>query len=395
MKIIKITIAIIFLLLIYIISCDDSPTRYNNVPDDSDFPNSIGMLWKYEVYDSLSQTTDTVWFSITDTVTMPSGEFYTEWKSKNLTSFIFEWQYLHLYGDTLEFFDDSVGLSANERIVFPLELGNGWSGPATNDDTSLVTLIGYVGVPAGIFAKGARIDRSWNLDFEEGGNWSQTWVVPDVGIVSRYFLSQFSDGSSITVTKNETWKLIEYDLTTFELQQFPNKVGNQWIYEERDSVYFHHDSIIITYDTVMFTIVGSGNLEAGYPYTLWESTTKYGIDTQFVVTYEERLSFIHDTEYISLMDYYFDFPIAVGRTWGLEYFTISPEVLDKEMVITSVQTFMSSFHTYMSGSMLNDYWTQEDWLVPGVGIVKSRHLQFGFIPSMNRTRTLIDYTLVD
>lgn len=390
------TIASFLFSLVVIISCgDDSLTGHGAGPIDTHFPNAIGMLWKYQVYDSLTETTDTIWFSITDTATFGADEFVTERREKHVVADYFGWRYLHFRADTLEIFDDSVGVSANERIVFPLELGSSWTGPVAVDDTSTVTLVGQIEVPAAKFSNGARIDRSWNLDFEGGGNWSQTWVVPDVGVVSRHLRSQFSDGTSITVTTNETWELIEYDLTTFGLRQFPNKIGNAWVYEEIDSVSGGLDTVAVTFDTVTVTIVDSGRFESGDSYTLWEFVSRNGIDTQYVVTGEERLSFLHDTIFSPLWDIYYDFPLAVGRTWGLEFFAPVPEVLDKEPVVTPIQPFASSFHTRMYGGGFNDYWTQEDWLVPGVGIARIRRWQFGFIPWMNRTWTLIDYYLVN
>jgi hypothetical protein len=353
------------------------------------------MLWKYQVYDSLTEITDTVWLSITDTTTFSADEFVTERREKHVVADYSGWRYLHFRGDTLEIFDDAVGVPANERIVFPLELGSSWTGPTAADDTSTVTLVGQIEVPAAKFSTGARIDRSWNLDFEGGGNWSQAWVVPDVGVVSRYRRSQFSDGTSITVTTNETWELIDYDLTVFGLHQFPNKIGTAWIYEEIDSLSSFPDTVTVTFDTVTVTIVGSGQLESGDPYTLWEYVSRNGVDTQYVVTGEERLSFQHDTVFNLLWDLYYDFPLAVGRTWGLEFLVPVPEVLDKAPIATPIQHFASGFHTRMYGGGFNDYWTQEDWLVPGVGIAKSRRWQFGFIPWMNRTWTLIEYWLAD
>ena len=388
-------IAILLSLLIFISSCgDDSPTGHGGGKIDFDFPNAIGMLWKYQVYDSLSQTTDTVWFSITDTITISSNEIFTGRSEKHFAGSFFGRQYLQFRGDTLEIFDDTVGVPANERIIFPLELGSSWTGPVTVDDTSTVTLVGLIEVPAARFSDGARINRSWNLDFEGGGNWSQTWVVPGIGVVYRYRRSQFSDGTSITVTTNEVWKLIEYDLTTFGLHQFPNQVGAEWVYEQIDSALAGPDSFTVEFDTVTVTIVDSGQFESGDSYTMWQFVSRNRTDTQFVVTGEERLSFLRDTTLgLPFWDLYYDFPLAVGRTWGLEFIISVPEVLDKEAVLTPVQNFASGFHTRMGGGMLNSYWSQEDWLVPGMGIVKSRRWQYDFGPPMKRTWTLIDYHL--
>ncbi len=390
------SIIIIIAVIILIIACDDSPTRYGKAPVDMQFPDKTGMLWKYEVYDSLTQITDTVWVSFTDDNTNSEGEIFIEWKEKHASNNLFLIKHVRSKGDTIEIHNFNGPWDTHiERLIYPLELGESWAGLEANDDTSTVTLVGQISVPAETFNNGARIDRSWGKDFEDGGNWSQTWIVPDVGIVSRYFLSQFSDGSSITVTKNETWQLIDYDFTTFEITQFPNKVGNEWIYEQKDSVYYHHDSIIISYDTVTATIIDEGHFNDGDPYTVWEFAGSLMTDTMFLVTYENHLTFMYDTMHFSFMDVSYDFPLAVGKTWGIDYFVPVPEVLDKELIHTPAGIFESSFHTHAIGGAFNDYWTQDDWLVPDVGIVKSKRWQFGFIPSMDRTRTLIEYNLVE
>jgi len=386
---------ILLVLLVLLGSCtDDPPTGNKDGKGNVDFPNAIGMLWKYQVYDSLTQITDTVWLSLTDTLTSGSNGFVTRRSEKHVRAGLFDWQYLHFRGDTLEILDSVDASSAGETVVFPLDLGSSWQGPVSADDTSVVTLVGRIDVPAGPFNDGARIDRSWNLDFEGGGNWSQTWLVPDIGMVYRYCLSQFSDGSSVTATKNEVWELIGYDLTTFTLRRFPNKVGTEWVYEEIDSTSMGGDSVAVTFDTVTVTIADSGHFESGTAYTLWEFRSHREIDTQFVVTAEERITFQQDTISSPLWDLYYNFPLAVGRTWGIYFIAPFAEVLDKERVVTPVQTFPSCFHARMYGGGFNDYWHQDDWLVRDVGIVKSVRRQFGFWPEMTRTRTLVDYYVV-
>ena len=403
MRLIRFTIVALIISFIIFIACDDSPTRYSKPPVETNFPNGVGMLWKYEIYDSLAQTTDTVWFSVTDTSTLEVGKHCTEWKGKSNASGNVDWKYLTFSDDTLDIFNGPIydrpilleEESAIERIVFPLELGRGWTGLSSFIDTSTVTLVGQIEVPAGRFNNGARIDREWEIGFEGGGNWSQTWSVPNVGIVSRYYLSQYSDGGNITVTKNETWELIDYDLTTFTINQFPNKVGNEWIYEQKDSVYYAHDSIIITYDTVTVSIIRDGQLWTGDPFTVWEYLSDNFNNTQFVVTQGNHLAVMLDTTQNSFINAWLDFPLAVGVNWGVDSFVPVPQMLDKDEVITPFQTFQSAFHRQMISGSFVDLHPQDDWFVPMVGIVKTTIWGYGFIPSTYTTRTLIDYNLVD
>ncbi|MEE8149928.1 MAG: hypothetical protein V3T75_05695, partial [candidate division Zixibacteria bacterium] len=66
MRAVLLTLAAFLLSIFFINSCDESsPTGPGGGTADKHFPNTIGVLWKYQVYDSLTETTDTVWFSIT------------------------------------------------------------------------------------------------------------------------------------------------------------------------------------------------------------------------------------------------------------------------------------------------------------------------------------------
>jgi hypothetical protein len=379
------------------ISCgDDPPTGHTDGPIDTYFPNSVGMLWKYEVYDSLTVAIDTVWVSVTDSTLTRCGYTSYSWRTNWTTRDSVVNRYALIWVDTamIDFITDTTcEPTILERFVFPLVEGAIWTGPSVFD-TCRVTEISTVVVPAGTFRNSAIVEHAWDLDFEGGGNWTETWLAPDVGIAYRHEYQTHSDGATITVLENRIWRLLEYDLSTFRLAQFPNTVGTEWVYEQIDSTRSGNDSITVTFDTVMVTIVDSGRFESGDLYTLWEFVSSIGVDTQYLVTGEERLSFQRDTVFSPFWDLYYEFPLAVGRTWGFDFFAPVPEVLDKELIVTPLQPFESSFHTRIHGGGFNDYWTQEDWLVPGVGIVRSKRWQTGFIPWMHRTWNLIEYHLV-
>jgi len=380
------------------ISCgDDPPTGHDGDPIESHFPNAIGMLWKYEVYDSLTVATDTVWVSVTDSTLTRCGYTSYSWRMYWAARDSVVNRYALIWVDSamIDFITDTTcEPTILERFVFPLVEGATWTGPSVFD-TCRVTEISTVVVPAGTFRNSAIVEHAWNIDFEGGGNWTETWLAPNVGIAYRHEYQTHSDGATITVLGNRIWRLIEYDLSTFTLAQFPNTVGTEWVYEQIDSTSSGLDSFTVTFDTVMVTIVDSGRFESGDSYTLWEFVSSIGVDTQYLVTGEERLTFQRDTVFSPLWDLYYEFPLAVGRIWGFDFFAPVPEVLDKEPNITPLQPFASSFHTQMRGGGFNDYWTQEDWLAPGVGIVRTRRWQTGFIPWMNRTWNLIEYQLAD
>jgi hypothetical protein len=178
-------------------------------------PMAIGVLWIYEVHDNLAEVTDTIQVSIVDTVSTGDGSFFTVWKYNR--SDVISTRYIEVAGDTLVIRHDTLNLQPCEYLVFPLKVGRRWTVPCGFRDTSWVTHSGRISVPAGDFDNGFQIDRLWNFDIEGGGNRSTTWIVPEVGIVFRHLLSQFSDGSTTTFTADEEWRLLSHDLSTFEI----------------------------------------------------------------------------------------------------------------------------------------------------------------------------------
>ena len=379
--------------VLLIAACDDGPPTGGDRTNITAIPNAIGMLWKYEVYDSLTRKTDTVWVSVTDTMTVAGGELDTERRLISLRTQSVEVQYFQLRGDTLDISKNSTSAPVSERIIFPLSLDDTWQGQAGVDDTSQVSLIGTVAVPAGRFYNGARIDRSWNRDLEGGGQWSKTWIIPNVGIVSRSLLSKVSNGAHITVTRNETWSLLDYDLTTFALSKYPWSVGDTWSYQQVDSIRIGPNATRVSWDTVRVTTVETYRLSPDDRYAVQEIESKSGVDTQYIMIYDEILRIQADSLPNPLWDNYFRFPLAVGRNWGVLTSAPVPEVLDKEQILTSAGIFPSCFHTRLHGGQFDDSWMEEDWLVPDLGMVRSSRRQYGLTPQTSRTRLLIAYQL--
>jgi hypothetical protein len=274
-----------------------------------------------------------------------------------------------------------------ERFVLPLSLGSEWTVQGVND-TSRVTDIGTVTVKAGTFGPAALVERSWNRDLEGGGNWSRVRVAPNVGIVSRHLFSQRTDGGGhFWSTVNQTWELLRYDLSTLSRHRFLNSVGTKWVYELRG---FWPGLV----DTVMVTIVSEVTVSWADSAMLWQYIGREFTDTLYVGAVGEELFFSHSTDILSFDSWYYEFPLAVGRHWGIEYFNAIPMILDKGSVTSLAGEFPSAFHYSMFDAAFNSYWGVEDWLVPGVGAVlrKTTRMDFG-PPAFSQDWTLISYNV--
>ncbi len=202
--------AIILLLSMSLISCSEKTTVGIEPPyqPTGPIPLEIGVRWIYEVHDSLTESTETIQVTIVDTLTMGNGTSVTVWEYTR--GGITTTRYVGFIGDTLAFYDDLLDLRPSEYFVYPLTLGAGWAGLNASRDTSWVTDSGLVSVSAGDFDNSVRIRRSWDIDFEDGGKHCCTWISPEVGIVYRHLHSQYSDGTTTYITKNEVWKLLNF-----------------------------------------------------------------------------------------------------------------------------------------------------------------------------------------
>ena len=365
---------------------DDNPTGSGLV---NQLPNQVGMLWVYEVYDSLTQKTDTVQVSITDKVASitPGFIWKTFWKSTQALSI----KIADIAGDTLDFVIDTTFIAPPlERFVFPLSLGSQWeiSRNAPAYDSSEVTEIVTVKVPAGQFFKCALIERKNYDGFEGGYDSIATWIAPNVGIVSRYFRSIGADGGGgFFVTKNQTWELINYDLSTFSMKQFPGTIGNEWVYEIVDSR-------LGSPDTVTVSVTNNLNIDGFYSTKMWLIKGNMITDTHFVAYVNNQVWVSEDTIMVALWDWRYEFPLAVGRHWGISTFAPTPIIDSKELIITPAGKFSSAYHYTMSGGGFNSYWSVEDWLVAGVGVVKRTYSIFDFIPfGFTQEWTLLSYKL--
>lgn len=367
-------LVILLLALLGIYSCDDdSPTGGGGDTIHDPFPNAVGMLWKYQVYDSLTETVDTVWVSVTERRGSVAIISACQWRLYWQSSGEVEDRVVGLIGKTVDILIDTTQGEPEllERFVFPLEEGATWNGPSIYD-TCRVTEIGTIAVPAGTFSNSALVEHAWNLDFEGGGNWTETWLAPDVGIVYRHLYRAYSDGTTITVLENQVWRLIECDLSTFALQQFPNTIGTEWVYQvvSMANAYVHDLVDTMWVDTVTVTVIDRVNILGSDSLMVWEFLGREYTDTSFVGTLGNIVTVYSDTSQSQTSHTWsYEFPMTVGKHWGIDTFWPIPQVFDKCALSTPAGSFQTTFCYSMGGGLLGSWWVQ-DWLAPGVGVVK-------------------------
>ncbi len=379
------SVGAVLLLTVAIAGCDDD-TRISSRQDPVQFPMGIGMYWVYEVYDSLTQATDTLEMSMVDTMRIEEdGSFAYVQRlfagSGDASSMLYS-----LHDDTLIVYDVGYsGYSRWESFVFPLIPGNMWTGPFDSRyDTSRVVDRETVVTPAAVFGQTARVDRRCKHESSSDYAIFVTWLHPSAGIVKRRIQLHEGDKDVMMVT------LIRFDLTTFPRTAFPDIPGTWWRYAT-------YDSLTESTDTITITVKGKlPPLSRDIPITVWEIRSDAAdsgiVDTLFVADETQGMLVSGDTLFSGELEDIFDFPQAVGRTWGLEFFAPVPDVVEKKPISVAAGDFETAFRNVTPTNNLNDYKISDTWLVPHVGIVKRHFKRIGLGPVTNLTWELIDFS---
>ncbi|MEE9443536.1 MAG: hypothetical protein V3V99_12805 [candidate division Zixibacteria bacterium] len=386
---------IIFAIAAFLISgCDDDPVSSKKMglvlTSQHNFPKEVGMYWEYAVHDSLTGETDTVEVSIVDTLTVEDTLLTMKW-NVNYSDGVIR-RYYTFRGDTLMISNDSLMMESGEWFVFPFELNSMWTGPNIYDDTSRVTEIGTISVPAGTFTSATKIDRIWWRDFEGGGNYSTTWIADSVGMVYRHHLSQYSDGAQLHTRVNETWELLNFNLTTFYIEQFPNDIAFFWKYESYDSINNIYDTVfVLVTDTITVSTVSGDILGKVWVYDYGDRQ-----DTEYVAVVDNRIEVyplprITIPELNPLRDYYYEFPLTVGRYWGILFFFPIPDVFEKVPVRYRQGGEFTAFKHFYSQQGLSYFKGVESLLVPNIGVMSRTVREYNLGPMTKVTYELIDY----
>ncbi|HXF99170.1 MAG TPA: hypothetical protein VNL69_00230 [Bacteroidota bacterium] len=165
----------------------------------TEFPNTEGLQWVYERYDSVAQRRDTVTVLALGLDTLPSNilariwhHFYGDGRRDT--------QYVSVVADTLRIFSDPNSPWYGAKLVFPLSLGKRWAGDFVRDSYQVLH-IGAITVPAGQFPVSYLVEEQ-RYTFNDYGR-VRRWLAPNIGIVrmNRRATWDFT---------NESWELLSY-----------------------------------------------------------------------------------------------------------------------------------------------------------------------------------------
>ena len=172
-------------------------------------------------------------------------------------------------------------------------------------------------------------------------------------------------------------------LTNTSTPDFPNTIGNKWVY----SLY---DSLSKTSEYLTITIIGQTPDKSS---AIWQFKYSDRIDTQFVTVSGDTVRFNpHISSPWSSYNNIFLFPLKVGNGWKGDYLIDSTYVAEINSIIVPAGSFSNAYKIVESWGGFNDYGSIISWFVPKVGIVSLYHKGWS-IPVINETFNLVSYNI--
>ncbi len=165
------------------------------------FPNTIDSYWKYERYDSLTNTLDTLTVSITAD-SLISDNNYKIWEYKYNDRL--EKMYVLQSNDSIKIYKTPLE-QIDQLYIVPFDMGKGWINPDYKVDTSYISKITSILIDENTYQDVALIER--NAYCCNDYLTEKIWIKPQIGIlkleIKHLILGPY---------KNETWRLIEKDI---------------------------------------------------------------------------------------------------------------------------------------------------------------------------------------
>ena len=168
------------------------------------------------------------------------------------------------------------------------------------------------------------------------------------------------------------------------LSDYPNKIGDQW-------VYFVQDSLAHVNDTLTVTIVSAASLN-GSASLLWQYSYSNGlIDTLQAVTYGDTIDYYTNPPFPTL-SFGLLFPIASGLSWkdNMGYKNAVTYISSYSSLGQNYASLYEISHTDLSGGFAL---TDNIYIESKIGIVYRKILEYNMGPEVNQTWTLINYHL--
>ena len=167
------------------------------------------------------------------------------------------------------------------------------------------------------------------------------------------------------------------------ISDFPDNVGNNWVYS-------FYDSLSNKSDILTITIVGQTIDKSA---SIWQFKYSDRIDTQYVTISQDTVFFspVVSSPWSSY-NTKIPFPLMIGNKWRGNYLNDSSYVAEKNPVSVPAGSFANAYKIVEGWGGFNDYGSIISWFVPKVGIVRRYHTGASF-GLANDTFTLVSYNI--
>lgn len=147
--------------------------------------------------------------------------------------------------------------------------------------------------------------------------------------------------------------------------QFPLSIGSTWTYAIYDSIAQQADTVKVTAYKQLSTS------SAGSTY-LWTYQYRNRLDSVYVVTVADTVSYYYSSLANGLPAASFAFPMEAGQPWHSYYYSTS---VTSANISVPAGSFANSFQIFEVPHEGNFYGGTTYWFAPNVGIVKE-HMQW-------------------
>jgi len=162
---------------------------------------------------------------------------------------------------------------------------------------------------------------------------------------------------------------------TYSKEYFPNKPGDQWVY----NVY---DSVLNTQEIVTVRVIGTKELPDKNVAKVWLFEYPDVTDTSYVVTLKDTILF-YAPDLISI-DHVYLTPLRVGSTWTGGWTNDQYAVQTSGSVIVNTMRFDSAYEIKETAHSLNFFRKKDEWFVPGLGMVERNWYEYNLSPPENK-----------
>ncbi len=176
----------------------------------------------------------------------------------------------------------------------------------------------------------------------------------------------------------------------FTIDNFPHEIGTVWQYQKDDRINMTTDTIFVRIDDT--TRITDDSLLVYVVITDFVTALAGPYDTSYWYFSDDTLSYYKFETDTFIIKRKLVFPIEDGSAWSSEVFpTDSNEVIENKAVTILGRTYQNAFHILRTAGGFNEYYTDNYWYVPNIGLIQSNENHILWTTTKDETWSLISF----